>query len=154
MESKAIGGLHGACLPWPHYGSIPFYSTCINIGTGGNEYVCGKLLAGHPNYAAANMGFLLGKRVHCKRPSKSSAWTCEVYRIGLCIQGSSPSFSHTDNIHISDLKTETANWAKGAIEHIKNGPLPEKYKCKKSATNARYQTVDDATFVRNYMSMA
>jgi hypothetical protein len=155
MESNAHAhGLHGGCLSWSVRGSTPFYSTCINIGTAGNEYVCGKLMAGHPNYAATNIGFLLGKRVHCKRPSKSSAWTCSVYKVGLCIQGSSPAFSNNDNANIAALTTETANWAKAAVVHIKNGQLPEKYKCKKSTTNARFQTVDDATFVRNFMSMA
>ena len=71
----------GGCIKYSHVGDIANYVNCIylNDTPGEEDYVCSKLLVGHANYAAANMGFLLGKRVRCQRAE--FGFQCSTYKV-------------------------------------------------------------------------
>lgn len=76
----------GGCIPYS-YGSVPNYVNChvLNDTVGAEDHVCSKVIAGHANYADANMGFMLGKRVRCRRVEAGGPMQCAVYKVCLSV---------------------------------------------------------------------
>ena len=134
-------------------------------------------MVGKANYADTNMGFLLGKRVRCKR-ADSGLFTCSAYKVlspalqlrsmtttltmravqlGICMQDVGVSFSKKENWRSKNWLKESKKWAKAAesiLAASPNGLPPVANQCKSSTTHAWYQEVDSKTLTANVMAMA
>ena len=141
--------------------------------------MCTKVMTGKANYAASNMGFLIGKRVRCKRGA-SGVFECSTYKarlptlqlrsfpttltmralqLGICMQDVGVNFAHTKNResnnphYLSDAKA----WAKAAepiLMASPNGLPPADNQCQSSPTPAQFQQVDSKTLTENVMTLA
>ena len=141
--------------------------------------MCTKVLTGKANYAYKHMGFLIGKRVRCKRVA-SGAFDCSVYKVllpalqlrsmattltmralqlGICMQDVGVNFEHNRNsaYYSPNYLSEAKAWAKAAesiLEASPNGLPPVDNQCQSSTTKAEFQEVDSKTLTKNVMAMA
>jgi len=149
--------LHGACVPWSFAATTVNYMNCVDLDTtaGSEEYVCGKVMVGHANYADANMGFLAGKRMHCKRENYGP-YQCSNYKIGNCMVDVGYNFPSYGNIFFNYQNT-SESWAQKAVEVLEgsaDGSIPAANRCQSSTTNANSQDVDSKTLTERAIAMS